>query len=82
MHWVRLGFRLLVRSLRRPSLGIDLLRVSWRFRSRKWYREFPFLPVPHSGYLRWRLHTAYGDEGAMPTADDIERYARWAVKSR
>jgi hypothetical protein len=81
MHSVRLGFRLFLRSLRHPSLGISLLRVSWRFRSRKWYREFPFLPLPNSGYLKWRLHTAYGDDGAVPSADDVERYARWAVKS-
>lgn len=82
MHWVRLGFRLFVRSVRRPALAVNLLRVSWRFRSRKWYRRFPFLPLPDSEYLKWRLHTAYGDEGAVPSADDIERYARWAVKSR
>jgi hypothetical protein len=82
MHWVRLGFRLFVRSLRRPSLALDLARVSWRFRSRRWYREFPFLPLPDAGYLKWRLHTAYGDDGAAPSADDVERYARWAVRSR
>ena len=82
MQWVHLGFRLFVRSVRRPALAVNLLRVSWRFRSRKWYRRFPFLPLPDSEYLKWRLHTAYGDDGATPTADDIERYARWAVKSR
>ncbi len=82
MHWVRLGFRLFVRSIRRPALGVSLVRVSWRFRSRRWYRRFPFLPLPDSDYLKWRLHTAYGDDGAVPSADDIERYARWAVKSR
>jgi hypothetical protein len=82
MYWVRLGFRLFARSLRRPSLAVNLLRVSWRFRSRYWYREFPFLPIPDAGYLKWRLHTAYGDEGARPSADDVERYARWAVRTR
>jgi hypothetical protein len=82
MHWVRLSFRLLVRSIRRPSLAVNLVRVGWRFRSRRWYRQFPFLPLPDAGYLDWRLHTAYGDDGAVPTADDVERYARWAVKSR
>lgn len=82
MHWVRLGFRLFVRSVRRPALAVNLLRVSWRFRSRIWYRRFPFLPLPDSEYLKWRLHTAYGEDGAVPSAEDIERYARWAVKSR
>lgn len=82
MHWVRLGLSLFVRSVRRPALAVNLLRVGWRFRSRKWYRRFPFLPLPDSEYLKWRLHTAYGDDGAVPSAEDIERYARWAVKSR
>jgi hypothetical protein len=82
MYWVRLGFRLFLRSVRRPSLAVNLFRVSWRFRSRRWYREFPFLPLPNAGYLKWRLHTAYGDDGAVPSADDVERYARWAVGSR
>jgi len=25
------------------------------------------------------MYTAYGDENAIPPADDIVRYARWAV---
>jgi hypothetical protein len=82
MRWVRLGFQLFVRSIRRPPLALDLLRVSWRFRSRTWYRQFPFIPVPDADYLRWRLHTAYGDDGSAPSASDVERYARWAVRSR
>ena len=28
------------------ELGLDLVRVAWRFRSRDWYKRFPFLPVP------------------------------------
>lgn len=82
MPWVRLGFRLLVRSIRRPSLAVNLARVSWRFRSRRWYRRFPFLPLPDAAYLGWRMHTVFGDEGAVPSAEDVERYTRWAVKSR
>jgi len=68
---------LLFRTLRRPSLAIDLLRVAWRFRARGWYRRFPFLPLPARDYVRWRMHTAFGDHDAVPTATEIERYARW-----
>jgi hypothetical protein len=56
---------------------VDLLRVAWRFRARGWYRRFPFLPIPARDYVRWRMHTAYGDHDAIPAADDVERYARW-----
>jgi len=78
--WGSLVFTLALRSLRHPSLGADLLRVAWRFRRRGWYRRPPFLPLPASEYVRWRMLTAYGDPNAIPPADDVERYARWAVR--
>ncbi|HVE77734.1 MAG TPA: hypothetical protein VNA89_02675 [Gemmatimonadaceae bacterium] len=80
MTWPRLAAALLLRSLRRPSDGVALLRVTWRFRNRHWYRRFPFLPLPDRPYLRWRMHTAYGDYDAIPPADDVIRYARWSVR--
>lgn len=78
--WRSLIVALALRSLRRPSLGVDLLRVAWRFRRRGWYRRIPFLPLPPREYLRWRMLTAYGDPDAVPPADDVERYARWATR--
>ena len=80
MGWTRVSLALALRALRNPALGVALLRVAWRFRSRHWYRRFPFLPLPARDYVRWRMHTAYGDHDAVPPADDVERYARWAVK--
>jgi hypothetical protein len=80
MSWPRLAATLFLRSLRRPSDGAALLRVAWRFRNRHWYRRFPFLPLPDGPYVRWRMHTAYGDYDAIPPAEDVIRYARWAVK--
>lgn len=81
MSWTRLTLALALRALRRPPLAVDLLRVAWRFRHRRWYRRFPFLPLPARDYVRWRMYTAYGDAGAVPPAEDVERYARWAVRS-
>ena len=77
MGWTRVTVELMLRALRRPTLAVDLLRVAWRFRARGWYRRFPFLPIPAKTYVRWRMHTAYGDHDAVPSADDVERYARW-----
>lgn len=82
MRWLRLAFQLGIRALRRPGLAADLLRVSWRFRSNRWYRQFPFLPLPDPTYLRWRMYTAYGDYNAMPSVTDVERYARWSRKAQ
>ena len=80
MGWTRLTLTLALRSLVQPALAADLLRVAWRFRRRRWYRRFPFLPLPAADYVRWRMHTAYGDHDAVPPADDVIRYARWACR--
>ena len=77
MPWLRLTGALSVRALLNPFLAVDLLRVAWRFRHRHWYRRFPFLPLPAQSYLRWRMYTAYGDEGAVPPAEDVIAFARW-----
>lgn len=80
MSWSRLSLALAVRSLARPRLGVDLIRVAWRFRRRNWHTRFPFLPLPDRTYIRWRMYTAYGDYDAIPPARDVERYAQWAVR--
>ena len=71
---------LALRSLRDPATGVALLRVGWRFRRRGWWRRAPFLPLPDRTYLRWRMHTAYGEHDTVPPAEDVIRYARWAVR--
>ena len=76
----RLIFVLALRAVRDPRLAGALIRVAWRFRRRHWFRRPPFLPIPDRTYLRWRMLTAYGDADAVPPADDIARYARWAVR--
>lgn len=82
MTWRGLMLALAGRSLRSPSLAVALLRVAWRFRRRGWYAKPPFLPLPPRDYVRWRMYTAYGDYDAVAPADDVERYARWAVRAR
>lgn len=79
MGWTRLSLTLALRAMRRPATGVALVRVAWRFRRRQWWRHAPFLPLPARDYLRWRMHTAYGESDVVPPADDVERYARWAV---
>ena len=82
MPWLRLALRLALRAAVRPGLAAALLRVAWRFRMRGWWRQPPFLPLPPAEYVRWRMHTAYGDEDAVPPAADVERYARWVGRQR
>ena len=80
MGWPLLAARLISRSIASPTTAVALLRVGWRFRQRAWYSRFPFLPLPSREYVRWRMYTAYGDEHAVPPADDVIRYARWATR--
>ena len=80
MTWIGLATRLALRCIAEPSLVFDLLRVAWRFRSRNWYVRPPFVPLPDRTYMAWRMHTAFGDHHAIPSADDVARYARWASR--
>ncbi len=77
MSWPSLVMSLTWRALLSPALAIDLLRVAWRFRHRHWLRRFPFLPLPATTYVRWRMYTAYGEEDAVPPVDDVIAFARW-----
>ena len=76
-RWAGLTLRLTLRAAVNPRLALDLLRVLWAFRAREWYRHWPFLPVPPRDYIRWRMYTAYGDERAVPSVEDVVRFARW-----
>ena len=78
--WTGLLATLVGRALINPRLAIDLLATAWAFRAREWYRRPPFLPLPPRDYVRWRMYTAYGDEDAVPPAEDVIRFAEWRRK--
>ena len=78
--WLGLSLSLARRAVTRPRLAVALARTAWRFRRRRWWRRPPFLPLPARDYLRWRMHTAYGADDAIPPPRDVERYALWATR--
>jgi len=77
MLWLRLSLIVSLRAIADLFLAIDLLCVAWRFRHRHWFRRFPFLPLPATSYVKWRMYTAYGEEDAIPPADDVIAFVRW-----
>jgi hypothetical protein len=82
MRWFRLTLVLAARSVIHPRDGVALVRLAWRFRRRRWFIRFPFLPLPASDYLRFRMHTAYGDYDQVPPVKDVVHFARWATRGQ
>ena len=81
MGWGRLTLALAARAAVNPPLAGALVRVMWRFRRRKWYRNWPFLPTPSRDSAPWRMHTASADYNAVPPWEYVGRYARWAGRA-
>ncbi|NLG61272.1 MAG: hypothetical protein GX539_03435 [Candidatus Cloacimonetes bacterium] len=69
-------------ALRRPTLIPSLLRASWRFRARDWWRRPPFLPLPPKAYVDWRNETAFGAPDARTPPDLLARYLHWTESMR
>ena len=70
--WVRAAGAL----AREPGLWPTALGQAGRLSRPGWWRRPPFLPVPDSEYLRFRLDTQYGAGGA-PDPEDLVVYLRW-----
>lgn len=69
-------------ALLRPRSIPHLMGAAWAFRARDWYARPPFLPLPPTSYMRWRMDTAYGDPDAVPPLVDLERYLVWTTRMR
>jgi hypothetical protein len=64
------------RLVLRPSLWPIALRCALRMARPGWWRRPPFLPRPEPEYLRFRLETQYGSDGA-PAPEDLVTYLAW-----
>ncbi len=69
-------------AVRRPWLIPIMLGTAWAFRTNRWYRQPPFLPLPSKAYMRWRMETAYGKGFKVVPTADLERYLRWGSDLR
>ena len=64
--------------LSHPSLWRTAVRQVKLLAPTGWWRRPPFLPVPDAAYLRFRMVTAYGGDGARAAEpDDLLTYLRW-----
>jgi hypothetical protein len=60
----------------RPALWPTAASQLMRATPRGWWRRPPFLPRPDREYLRFRLETQYGADGA-PAARDLVTFLEW-----
>lgn len=67
--------------VRRPSLWWTAIRQLGRMTPEGWWRTKPFLPVPPTEYLEFRLVTQYGGGHGRSRPDievaDVVDYLRW-----
>jgi hypothetical protein len=67
--------------LRRPALWPTAIGQAFRLARPRWWLRPPFLPVPDRDYVRFRMQTAYGSDGA-PEPQDLVAYLRWCREFR
>lgn len=67
---------------RRPDLWLEAARSSFAFAPNRWWRSFPFLPIPDAGYMAWRRFTAYGDPDRELSGDDLIAFLEWRRRQR
>ena len=73
--WMRAGAAL----ASEPGLWRTALAQAGRLARPGWWRRAPFLPVPDSAYVRFRLDTQYGSRGE-PVPEDLITYLRWCKR--
>ena len=63
--------------VRRPHLWRPAVREVLRLAEPGWWRRAPFLPLPSAGLWAFRMTTAYGDPGAVPSPTDVVSFLEW-----
>lgn len=58
------------------------LTQAFRLIPRRWWARAPFLPLPTSDYIRFRVQTQYGDQNHVVEVDDVLSYLNWLKDAR
>ena len=70
-----------VALLRRPGLWPTAVAESVALSRRGWWRHWPPAPLA-SGWLAFRMETAYGDSRRVPRPEDVVAWLDWCKVSR
>jgi len=71
-----------VAVVKRPWLWGTAVGALFALARRDWWRRAPFLPLPDSEYLQWRIGTAYGRDDRPIAEDDVVSYLEWRKRQR
>jgi hypothetical protein len=65
----------------RPRLWPEAVATARRLAPQRWWRRFPFLPLPDPAYWRFRMSTAFGDDwSGRPSTADVVAYLEWCQR--
>jgi hypothetical protein len=67
--------------LRHPRDVLSVARSAWRLRRNRWWRQYPWLPVPAEQYWRFRMVTVNGPDGHLDPVD-VVAVAKWSDAQR
>jgi hypothetical protein len=62
----------------RPALWRPALRQARALAPGRWWRRWPFLPLPDRRWMEFRLVTAYGDARAAIVPEDLVAWLAWS----
>ncbi len=66
-----------VAVLIRPYLWPTAIGFIFEFAPDRWWSTFPFLPLPDSQILEWRVTTAYGQTDMALAPHEVVSYLQW-----
>ena len=77
-YWVPGLGRYLVRH---PGDAPCVVRAGWRLRRDRWWRHFPWLPLPAAEYWEFRVRTVTGGHGRLEPSQVVAA-AQWSDLQR
>jgi hypothetical protein len=66
----------------RPHLWSTAWRQARALARPRWWRRWPPVPGPEPEYVKFRLQTAYGDDGGRLPAADVVAFLEWCRRIR
>ncbi len=73
LKWARVGVAVAARPRLWPAAAAQAARLA----RPRWWRRWPFLPLPDRDWTAFRLRTAYGDPRHVPSPADVVAWLQW-----